>query len=422
MNLKITIPTPDTHPDFPLWAKGYSPVDVYNYFFPREFRFLCNPHRPAVCGRFGLERDKLWRFEFVVHPGEDGSQMSKPEETQKIVMPYLTHAGRRFGLKDEVKYPEDCIEILRSRPFSFQARSCNKWALGRVILTGDAAHVFPPFGGQGIASGFRDALGLAWRLALLYKEPNNDYTTILKSWYVERKQQFERSLVMTIRNGEFVTERSALKASIRDWSLWLIQLVPKWRRELEKGPRAEGLTAYHHEPGLPFKKNQQGGRLLPQVYVWDFKSAKVHFSDDLVFARNKTGLLQLILLPDSVAEARQLAQTLSGLPSNKLLNVPEATILIQDLTAEIPGEQLSDVGKVYNIARLASGEEFAADPMLCFNRPVPKYYEPRRIAQEFRGMKFMVVRHDRFVYAACRTSDELATVLDGLQGTLLQQS
>ena len=47
-------------------------------------------------------------------------------------------------LKDTVQYPTDCIHVLRSRPFSFSARSCNKWSVGRVILCGDAAHVMPP--------------------------------------------------------------------------------------------------------------------------------------------------------------------------------------------------------------------------------------------------------------------------------------
>ena len=90
-----------------------------------------------------------------------------PESTSKVT--YLTslNPGSRYGLSPPVQYPTDCIRTLRSRPFCFSARSCNKWALGRVILTGDAAHVFPPFGGQGVASGFRDASSLAWRLAIL---------------------------------------------------------------------------------------------------------------------------------------------------------------------------------------------------------------------------------------------------------------
>lgn len=47
-------------------------------------------------------------------------------------------------LPDPVEFPHDCIEVLRCRPFRFSARSCDRWALGRVILCGDAAHVFPP--------------------------------------------------------------------------------------------------------------------------------------------------------------------------------------------------------------------------------------------------------------------------------------
>jgi 2-polyprenyl-6-methoxyphenol hydroxylase-like FAD-dependent oxidoreductase len=90
--------------------------------------------------------DRLWRFEFVVLPGEDGDKMATPEETGKIIYPYLTHLGSRYGLQHPVSFPKDCIQTLRSRPFSFVARSCNKWSLGRVVLAGDSAHVFPPFG------------------------------------------------------------------------------------------------------------------------------------------------------------------------------------------------------------------------------------------------------------------------------------
>jgi hypothetical protein len=97
MNLKLALPTPATHPDFPLWSKGYSPEDVIDAFFPQEFRFLCNPHRAAVCGRFGLPQDRLWRFEFVVKDGEDGAHMASSEMIREVVFPYLRHPGRRYG-------------------------------------------------------------------------------------------------------------------------------------------------------------------------------------------------------------------------------------------------------------------------------------------------------------------------------------
>ena len=97
LNWRISLPTPDSHPDFPLWKLGYKGQDVYDAFFPTNFRFLCNPGRPAVCGRFGLVSERLWRFEFVVQAGEDPMEMTSPEQIERIVLPYLRHPGRRYG-------------------------------------------------------------------------------------------------------------------------------------------------------------------------------------------------------------------------------------------------------------------------------------------------------------------------------------
>ena len=413
LNWRMTLPTEKTHPSFPLWRLGYTPIEVYDLFFPQEFRFLCNPDRPSVCGRFGLHEDRLWRFEFVVKTGEDGMKMATSEETSKIIYPYITHPGSRYGLQHPISYPADCIETLRSRPFSFSARSCNKWALGRVIIAGDAAHVFPPFGGQGIASGFRDAFALAWRLTLLHQEPKADHEEILKAWYLERKQQLERSLAATIQNGEYVTERDAFKVFVRDWSLWLQQLVPSWKRQLEKGPRASGMTRYMHAEGLPFLPS--GGLLLPQVYVRHFKSSRVMFSDDLIFSQGKCGLFQLLLLPDSTREATEMTAEVQQLPTNKLIHPGEATVLIQ--TINIPISYLQTEGGM-SMARVATGKEFAAT-VLCRNRPAPQHYDAYRIREELPGMKYVLVRPDRFVYAACKSAGELATILDGVASVVL---
>jgi hypothetical protein len=163
VNWKTSLPNPNTHPGFPLWKLGYSPEEVFDLFFPENFRFLCNHQRPAVCGRFGRPEERLYRFEFVVKHGEVGEELVQPDCLKAILRPYFTHPGSRFGsvlcshssrhalltdvflrLQDTVAYPEDCIETLRASPFLFAARSCNKWALGRVLLCGDSAHVFPP--------------------------------------------------------------------------------------------------------------------------------------------------------------------------------------------------------------------------------------------------------------------------------------
>lgn len=413
LNWKITLPTEKTHPQFPLWNLGYTPLQVYDMFFPDEFRFLCNPARPAVCGRFGLPEDRLWRFEFVVQAGEDGTFMATPEQTAKIIFPYLTHQGSRYGLHHDVQFPEDCITVLRSRPFSFQARSCNKWALGRVILAGDAAHVFPPFGGQGIASGFRDAFALAWRLKLLHEEPGLDHEHVIRAWYLERKQQLERSLAATIHNGDLVTASNPLKIFVRDWSLWLMQMVPSWKRALETGSQGKGMARYKYQQGLPFTQNGFGGKLLPQVYAWDFATNRVRFTDDLIFSPQKQGLFQLLLLPRTIDEAARLLAGIRDLPQPPLLQTSEATVVLQD-----PAIEQDAIKELVNsqaaVARVATGEEFARDAVLCRNRPAPKYYDPYRISAELPGMKLVVVRPDRFVYTSCETVEQLAGILSQL--------
>ncbi|KAK4941597.1 hypothetical protein LTR10_018474 [Elasticomyces elasticus] len=405
LNWQITLPNEKSHPDFPLWRLGYTPEEAYDLFFPRQFRFLCNPKRPSVCGRFGLHSDRLWRFEFVVQKGEDGNRMASPEETGKIIYPYITHPGSRYGLSQPVQFPLDCIKTLRSRPFSFVAKSCNKWALGRVLLAGDAAHVFPPFGGQGIASGFRDASALAWRLALLHRHPKADHEQILTAWYTERRQQLEKSLAATIRNGEYVTESDPVKVFIRDWYMWAIQLIPSYRKEIELGARAAGMTRYRHSEGLPFIPEMEGGVLLPQVYAYSFQTDKTCFTDDLIFSPGKTGLFQLLILPDDVADLDSLMDALDDVDQNSsdLIRWEEATILIQSTKASPGLTNMSEGG----ITRLATADEFAADSTLCGNRPPPIGYDEERLRKEIKGKKFVILRQDRFVFAACDTAEGL---------------
>ena len=424
LNWQMTLPTRKTHPNFPLWNLGYTPEDVYDLFFPKEFRFLCNPSRPAVCGRFGLYADRLWRFEFVVHKDEDGQAMAGPESIRSIIFPYITHPGSRYGLSRPVQYPEDCITILRSRPFSFSARSCNKWALGRVILAGDAAHVFPPFGGQGIASGFRDASALAWRLAVLCQNPQtSNHERLLTAWYSERKQQLERSLAATIENGAYVTEADPLKVFIRDWYLWALQLVPGWKRWLEQGARREGMARYQYTAGMAFLPELKGGICLPQVYCAMFREGKwadIFFTDDLIFAAGKKGLFQLVVLTDHVEDISSATNALANVDqlSGGHIHSEEVTYIVQDVNAPCFDHAKASSGSNCRVARLATAKEFAADTKLCGNRPAPKYYDEHRLKREVGAEKFVIVRPDRFVYAACSTEEDLTRALQSISLTL----
>lgn len=124
LNLKLTLPTIETHPELPFWELGYTPEHVYDLFFPTGFQFICNPLRAAVCGRFGTGKERLWRFEFVVKPDEDAKVMASDSETLKIILPYLTHDGskyryanndltlaRKYANSDEIFYFENSVPI-----------------------------------------------------------------------------------------------------------------------------------------------------------------------------------------------------------------------------------------------------------------------------------------------------------------------
>lgn len=415
LNWKISLPTPETHPEFPLWEKGYTPQQVYDEFFPTDFRFMCNHVRPAVCGRFGLDSDRLWRFEFVVRPGEDPVEMAKPDQIAEVVYPYITHPGSRYGLQTkQIVYPLDCVDVLRCRPFRFSARSCNKWSLGRVVLCGDAAHVFPPFGGQGIASAFRDAVSLVWRLRIATNVSSKgrrtlDYRTLLQGWYTERKQQLDKSLRSTVENGNYVTESNKIRIFLRDWYLWLIQLVPSWKHWLQLGNRRDGMTRYQwrDQMGMAFLHMLGGGGNFPQVYAVRVsntpRNERVSFTDDIIFGPQKQGLFQIVVILQHLENVDKVEMVLRGLEdlSDGALKDGEATVFINK-TESMPWDS-----KCRHMYRLATAAEFANDPILSKGRPEPKGYDPHRMSKEVGNKTFVILRPDRFVFAACDTRSDL---------------
>ena len=79
---------------------------------------------------------------------------------------------------------ESAIEIERKAVYCVAARVAQRWRRRRVLLAGDAAHQMPPFAGQGLCSGVRDAANLSWKLAAVcWGGP----ASLLDSYQVERE-------------------------------------------------------------------------------------------------------------------------------------------------------------------------------------------------------------------------------------------
>src|SRR5438094_7622632 len=86
----------------------------------------------------------------MLHPGEDQAPFLEPARLRELLAPWIT---------------DEQVEIERAVVYTFHARRADRWRAGRVLLAGDAAHVMPPFAGQGFSSGARDAANVAWKLA-----------------------------------------------------------------------------------------------------------------------------------------------------------------------------------------------------------------------------------------------------------------
>ena len=261
-------------------------------------------------------------------------------------------------------------------------------------------------GGQGIASGFRDAIGLAWRLALACRGYSPNYQTLFRGWFLERKQQLDASLAATVRNGEMVNGKSLVHDFTRNWGLWFVQLIPNLKHWLELGPRANGPMRYTFLPGMPFMPEFAGGLCFPQTYCISLQPncQLVHFTDDVIFGE-KSGMFQLVVLDD----AEELGLAINDLKETSLhrhLILPtEATYFVPRLRCETKDSRIADV-RHENLYRTATSDEFARSP-LCKDRPSPQGYNETLMWSIMKGKRYVILRFDRFVFAACKDREEL---------------
>ena len=128
---------------------------------------LCDPARPTTIVSGGPGRR---RWEFMRLPGESIEELNTEETAWRLLEPW----GRT---------PENTT-LERHTVYRFQARWAESWQQGRLLLAGDAAHLMPPFAGQGMCSGLRDAVNLAWKLDLVLSGKASD--AILTTYETER--------------------------------------------------------------------------------------------------------------------------------------------------------------------------------------------------------------------------------------------
>lgn len=163
-------------------------VDTWNVDpdleLPRMAQQHCNPDR-VVTTVPGHEKRRRWEFQLAEH--EDREEMLKPERIAELLAPWGT--------------PEQ-LRIDRAAVYRFHGLVAADFRRGPVFLAGDSAHQMPPFQGQGMNSGLRDADNLAWKLAMVHRDAAGE--ALLDTYRVERKPHAEAIVEHSCDTGRLI--------------------------------------------------------------------------------------------------------------------------------------------------------------------------------------------------------------------------
>jgi 3-(3-hydroxy-phenyl)propionate hydroxylase len=226
-----------------------------------RLRFHCDPERPAVDCPTPLGHH---RWEFPVLPGEDRDELKSEASVWRLLA--------RYGITDEH------VEVLRRVVYVHHVRFADRWRDGRVFLLGDAAHVMPPWIGQGMASGVRDADNLCWKIAAVVRGKASP--ALLDSYEPERKPHVRKMTRAALFFGRVITERRRQLTSVRDVGFRALMRTPFAGSYLRDGKWA---AMPDYSPGLVDRRSGSKlvGPRLPQPFVVDHDGHRVRL-DDLI--------------------------------------------------------------------------------------------------------------------------------------------
>jgi 2-polyprenyl-6-methoxyphenol hydroxylase-like FAD-dependent oxidoreductase len=157
----------------------------------------CDPARPTTLVSGGPGRR---RWEWMLLPGETREEV----EDRDFVWSLLAQSG----------VGEEDVTLERHAVYTFRARWAERWREGRMLLAGDAAHLMPPFAGQGMCSGIRDAFTLAWHLDLVLRGQADEST--LDMYTSERCAHLRHAIALSVELGKVICIADEEQAAARD--------------------------------------------------------------------------------------------------------------------------------------------------------------------------------------------------------------
>jgi 3-(3-hydroxy-phenyl)propionate hydroxylase len=208
--------------------------------------FYCQPRRPGPHIPAPGNRE---RWEFMLDPGEAPEEMERTDRIKELLAPWGDPADMR---------------IERRAVYRFHARCCDSFRRGRVFLAGDAAHVTPPFVGQGLVSGLRDAGNLSWKLAWVLS--GRASTDVLDSYDIERRPHAKAMIDLARFMGKIVMPRSALRAALVHGLIRALRVLRPVRRLLDD-MKMKPRPRFRRGLFLPGGERLVRGAWLPQGLV-----------------------------------------------------------------------------------------------------------------------------------------------------------
>jgi 3-(3-hydroxy-phenyl)propionate hydroxylase len=160
---------------------------------------VCDPARPHTLVPMPAPR---FRFEFMLLPGESEEDIRRDDVIADLMAPWIDPA---------------LATVERSAVYTFHGLVAAAWRDRRLFLAGDAAHQTPPFLGQGMCAGLRDAANLAWKLAAVLDGSADD--ALLDTYQAERGPHCRAVIDAAVGVGQLICMLDPDEARARDEAL-----------------------------------------------------------------------------------------------------------------------------------------------------------------------------------------------------------
>lgn len=241
---------------------------------------VCDPGRAATYMRIGEDR---YRWEFRLLPGETAADFESIEALHPLIGPWV------------VGIPRDRLELVRVAEYTFRAQIADRWRDRHVFLLGDAAHLTPPFIGQGLCAGLRDSMNLSWKIAgvLAGELPES----VLDTYEVEREPHARALIRLARLIGVSMTQGGRAGNLLRRLVAPRLHWVPGLRERLldSETPPLER-SALVHRSGI---RRSLQGRLCPNALLPD----GTRLDDD-----SARGFLLVTAVPPPTEQRQQLGE------------------------------------------------------------------------------------------------------------------